>query len=271
MLPFTGNPQTQKGRSRRGRSTAWRVVALLPFLALLALAAATAFVFGIVGERGGNVQAAGITVTATATGSLSPPTASFPNTVTNGDFLIWSGAGIIGDGIDEQTSWTFDFTTDPNFASFPASAPLASALLTLTLTPKAVDINTDIVRIEGFSDVVTAAIQGLPVGVTNTVELELLDFYSSNDILGVFTAGAGQIPMGYGDDAIVSFAQLDLESAGAVGGVVELVGSGWDAPAHAAEGSGSSSPPYAAIAGAAAAAVGALAAGGWLARRRWAR
>jgi hypothetical protein len=57
---------------------------------------------------------------------------------------------------------------------------------------------------------------------------------------------------------------------GPVGGTTELLVGGPDSPGTPAEGSGSSSPPYAAIAGAVAAAV-ALAAGGWYARRRWMR
>ncbi|MGB6895779.1 MAG: prenyltransferase/squalene oxidase repeat-containing protein, partial [Dehalococcoidia bacterium] len=57
----------------------------------------------------------------------------------------------------------------------------------------------------------------------------------------------------------------------AVGGIVEIPVSASDAPASAANASGSSSPPYAAIAGAAATAALALTAGGWYARRRWLR
>ena len=55
---------------------------------------------------------------------------------------------------------------------------------------------------------------------------------------------------------------------GPVGGMTELLVDGADSPARAAEGSGSSGPPYAAIAGAAAATALALTAGGWYARRR---
>ncbi len=56
---------------------------------------------------------------------------------------------------------------------------------------------------------------------------------------------------------------------GPVGGILELLVDGSDSPASAAEGSGSSALPYAAIAGAAAAV--ALVAGTWYARRRWLR
>ena len=53
-----------------------------------------------------------------------------------------------------------------------------------------------------------------------------------------------------------------------VGGVVELPVDSSGAPASAAEHSGSSSPPYAAIAGVVAAGTPALTAGAWYARRR---
>jgi hypothetical protein len=58
---------------------------------------------------------------------------------------------------------------------------------------------------------------------------------------------------------------------GPVRGTTDLPVDGAEAPARAAEGSGSSAPPYAAIAGAVAAAALAMAAGGWYARRRWLR
>jgi hypothetical protein len=158
-----------------------------------------------------------ITVTDTATGSLRPRPAPFPDTVTNGDFLISPNPACTavtcpttGDGVDEFISWKFDFTGDPDFASFSSSVPLTSARLTLTLTPRHPLITTDTVRIEGLPDIVTPVIQGLAVGITATIQLDLLSFYTSGDILGVFAANAGQLPMLYQDDAIVSFAQLDL-------------------------------------------------------------
>ena len=53
-----------------------------------------------------------------------------------------------------------------------------------------------------------------------------------------------------------------------VGGITEILVDSSDSPARAAEGAGSSGPPYGAIAGGLAAAAVALAAGGWYARRR---
>jgi len=176
--------------------------------ALLALLVLTVAVPGV---------ALGLTITDTATGSLTPSVAPFDQNVLNGDFLILSNLGCVpqvacptGDGSDETTVWTFDFTADPDFPSFPPGGPLVSAALTLTLTPKNGLITTDLVRIEGLANIITPVIQGLPVDVTSTISLELLDFYSSGDILGILGANAGQLPMVYGDDSIVSFARMDL-------------------------------------------------------------
>src|SRR5215208_1491347 len=158
-------------------------------------------------------------ISATASGSISPQTASFPATVTNGDFLISPNPNctpqtcpLTGDGFDDITTWTFDFTKDPGFASFSTSKPLASTLLTLTLTPKHSLVATDTVRIEPLVDIVAPVIQSLPVDQTSTIQLELLDFYSSADILGVLSANGGLIPMSYQDDAIIASARLDLSN-----------------------------------------------------------
>jgi hypothetical protein len=134
---------------------------------------------------------------------------------TDGDFTYDGnpGATPVGDGNDETVTWTFDFTTDPDFPSFPALGPLTSALLTMTLTPQNGLISTDLFRIDGLTNVITPIIQSLSVGVSSTVSIELLDFYTSADILGVLGAHAGSLPMVYGDDALFTFAQLDLTAA----------------------------------------------------------
>jgi len=153
-----------------------------------------------------------LTITATASGNPTPTPAPSTATLTNGDFLIGANplAPLTGDGIDEETTWTFDFTGDPSFPFFSSSLPLTSALLTLTLTPGDVLINTDVVLIEGLAQITTSKIQTLPVGLTSTIYLQLLDFYSSADILRVFTGNADKIPMRYGKNAIISSAQLEL-------------------------------------------------------------
>jgi len=170
-----------------------------------------------------------LTITATASGSEAPVQTTFPNTVINGDFEIKSnglpGAEIVGDGADEATFWSLDFTGDPNFASFPAMGPLVSVWLTLTLTPKVPGPGG--VGSDGFSIRELSTAQLLPQAIRDflqtridqltTIEIELTDFYPAQDILdtvlndtGAPGNGAGQVALFYGDDAIVSFAQLDL-------------------------------------------------------------
>lgn len=159
------------------------------------------------------------TISAEVTGSPEPQVienASPEDTVTNGDFEIArTSEGVnntLGDGIDETTTWTFDFSQDPNFDNFP-SAPLASARLELTLIPQSTLVAFDIVRIEGLSDITSPPqFQNLPTGTPTTVELDLLDFYTSDEILQVLSSGNGQMPMFYADDSIVTSARLSLTS-----------------------------------------------------------
>lgn len=152
-----------------------------------------------------------ISISATSRGSLMLTTDGFPKTVTNGDFLISGRENTrVGDGKDERTDWTFDFTGDPNLSALSTTELLSSAKLTLTLTT-CCKIETDKVTIRSLPSIETNLIMGLPRNTTQTVELELLDFYSSSDILGVLNKGTGgTLPMAYFDDAIVSFAQLEL-------------------------------------------------------------
>jgi hypothetical protein len=156
-----------------------------------------------------------ITITANASGSLVPPTAVFPNAVQNGDFSITGNPGAIdvGEGVDEETRWTFDLTSDSAFPFFSPTLGLAAATLTLTLTPRNQLIITDLVRIDvaGFGNI-TGPIQVLPVNVTSTIQIDLLaqPTYTPAAILAALNAGAGKIPMVYGDDSIVSAARLEL-------------------------------------------------------------
>lgn len=155
-----------------------------------------------------------IKITATASGSLTPPMASDVD-VPNGDFLIINNSfrGLItGDGLDEATEWTFDFAGDPNFPLFSPLRPLTSALLTLTLTPVHEGVTTDAVRIETLPFIYGPPISTSPVGETKPVLIQLLEKlgYTSSAILGILFGGSGKIPMHYNDDAIVSSAKLEL-------------------------------------------------------------
>jgi hypothetical protein len=156
---------------------------------------------------------------AEAIGSPTPDQlqdASLEDTITNGDFVIGRAEGentTLGDGIDEQTTWTFDFSQDPDFAVFPTADSLASARLTLTLTPTSPLITFGTVKIEGMSAIKPAQFQNLPINTTSTIQLELLDFYTSERILEILSRDSqGQIPMFYSGGATVSLARLDLTS-----------------------------------------------------------
>lgn len=168
-----------------------------------------------------------ITITAIASGSLTPSTAIGENVV-NGDFLILRNRlapdEITGDGSDEETSWTFYFNEDPNFSLFSPSQPLTSVLLTLTLTPKDKEpggipgVTTDGFWIDTLGYVGTPEeFQSLPLDEPATITFELLNrvpSYTSTAILGILFSidgfFGGRISMHYQDDAIISFAKLEL-------------------------------------------------------------
>jgi len=162
-----------------------------------------------------------IPITATAKGSQTPEVDDPPFTtdpiVENEDFTITPDGFDschtlpLGDGVNEGTSWSFDFKTDPEFQCFPTSLPLASALLTLELTPKSSPF-TDAFTLDGLSPIITPTIQELPIGVPSAIQIELANFYHNMSLTRLFKAKNGSIPAFYADDAIVSFAELTLTS-----------------------------------------------------------
>ncbi|MBE9042166.1 PEP-CTERM sorting domain-containing protein [Oscillatoriales cyanobacterium LEGE 11467] len=171
------------------------------------------------------VEAIAATISATASGSFSPGFGTFPDPLVNGDFTITplsnAPRGRVGNGSDEITTWDFDFTNDPSFSSFSTSEDLTSALLTLTLR-SGFDIASDTFKIVGLPDIEDIDVfQNLGRREVGTFTFDLLDYYTSNDIFDVFSGStAGFIPMEYRDDAILSFAQLDLSIAEATSATV---------------------------------------------------
>ncbi len=179
------------------------------------VAAVTALVFGALGGEGGKVEATHtVTITAEANGDLPPLPPPLDCPYINGDFTISLVAANVppcGDGNNEVTAWTLDFTNEDNFQEC-FEGVLTSAKLTLTLTPLGVLPGTDTVGIVGLGP-----IPGFPqtfafgVSSSNFPPLELIPgVYTGPAILGVYTANGGKIPTGYQDDAIVSFARLEL-------------------------------------------------------------
>ena len=157
------------------------------------------------------------TIQAVATGGIFPHQVQPPATVTNGDFLITGNEGSdepVGDGRNEKTTWALDFSSQIGFKGFPISASLQSALLTIKIMPGGLNVSTDSINIKGLIPIRTPLIQNVPVDRPSIVRLELLDFYSSSDILDVLAASVnGELPMEYRDDAVVSYAKLMLISS----------------------------------------------------------
>ena len=155
-------------------------------------------------------------ITAIATGSPTPSKVTAPDAVTNGDFLIQANQSgsldpLVGDGWDESTSWTFDFTQDPDFSSLTDSTLLASAQLTLTLKPTHQFVNTDSLWLKDLG-LITKPIQSLRAGKTKTITIDLFDYFSPDQVVQALQSNAGKVSAVYQDDAIVSFAKLELST-----------------------------------------------------------
>jgi len=144
------------------------------------------------------------------------PAASLPD----GDFTIidhdLTSTSMLGDGHNDRTSWVFNFQNDHNYVPF-LSETLVSAYLTLKLTPKNSLVTTDGVRLDGL-DCIGGASECLPSNVFNlvplfqltTVQIELLDYYTSSQIRGLYNNNFGLITAQYADDSTISSATLHL-------------------------------------------------------------
>jgi hypothetical protein len=156
-----------------------------------------------------------LTISAKAFGTTTPGRAKGTVPITNGDFTIRSNGDLprltTGDGIDEATTWAFKLKQDTNWPSFDAANGLESAELVLTITPKNKLITTDVVYIKGLESIATSVIRSLPLDITQTITLDLLDEgYSADDVLKVLDDNNGKLPMVYADDAIISYAEIRL-------------------------------------------------------------
>ncbi len=170
-----------------------------------------------------------VPITATATGSKIPPVKEPPFVeaeliVKNGIFSITAASfdpghiQSLGDGINELTSWDFNFSSDPEFKFFSSSNPLKTARLNLELTPKDNLFATDAFQIDGLGSIGAGSdadyhsniFSNLILNETQMVTLNLLDFYSSIDLLSIYKANNGILPASFADDSVVSYARLDL-------------------------------------------------------------
>lgn len=179
----------------------------------------------------GSAQAVSITASAYALNPIPPVTVDASQDLQNGDFLIKAnpGAGVghvTGDGVDETTLWSFDFTADPNYAAFVAGGAITSARLSFRLSTQFfIDGVGPWTDISFPSDGVTSLFPGwaIPSTMTGTLGTWTSGPASTDLILNVGIDGAqlkqfladfnGHIPMLYADDAVVGFAQLELINA----------------------------------------------------------
>lgn len=175
----------------------------LPIVAMISIAAGSLIPH--------TALAATLTSTAIGKTDITPITNPATPFLKNGDFLIQRmnpGKGNLGDGKNEKTWWNFDFS--PTLTSITDT--LSSAFLSLTLTPE-FKSNNDGVRIRGNKygfDFITEPFANLTSGQSQTVEINLFDYYSPSQILSYFNDKGGRFKMEYSDDSLVSRAELTL-------------------------------------------------------------
>ncbi len=158
-------------------------------------------------------SSAAISIGSEKFGSTTPGIVSGDQDLVNGDFLIHKNllAPTTGDGTDEATTWSFDLSSDANYAAFVAAGgPITSAVLTLTLTQYyAEGPVTDLVRpVDLFPNIEMPHF--LSAGETGSIQFQLLDYYSASDLWNFIQANNGSMPMIYADDAIVSYANIRI-------------------------------------------------------------
>lgn len=105
--------------------------------------------------------------------------------------------------INDYTSWSFDF------AGIDFLTPIDQAQLTLQVLPKAEKFDNDRVQIEGLGWIGGIAPDSFAINVEESISLDLLQNYSSVDILSAFTSDH-QLPLRFEDDACVKSATLKL-------------------------------------------------------------
>lgn len=197
---------------------------------LVAVAVPLALVFG-----NSSKASAFVSISSTLTGSANPNRV-FDTSLQNGDFTSTANPGnptttTLGDGLDENTWWIFDYSNDQNLGAFRNAVTggneITSALLTLTLQ-----------RNGGFNDTFYGAQKGIAMSTLQnsgvitssnanpqTFTIDLFDYgFTSAGIFGELDAstasnrnvaiapdaGQNQILFAYQDDALISGASLVL-------------------------------------------------------------
>jgi len=176
-------------------------------------------------------------VTMTAANAFALPVVTISDSITS--FIVVSQAQFAlpsGDGKNERYVGEFDFNSNPDWALF--SDPTffddlsLNATLTLTIIPREKLVSNDGFYLGGIKDLTDEVIGlpeiflfgspglGLPVpplsvspdNTSYTYQVNLLDFYSPDALLNEVLGGdvPGGVWFRYGDDAVVTYAELKL-------------------------------------------------------------
>jgi hypothetical protein len=158
-------------------------------------------------------------ITAVAHGSPVPHVPSPPPVLLpNGDFTIEANEETtqpIGNGINEKTTWMFDFREHPAFNAFLAGRGLEEARLVVVIVPKEAHVTTDSVKIiDGDLPTISLPRGEYQLGLPTAIQFDLLrecEGYDEEGILTAFKEGEhGLIKMLYEEDAVVCHAAMAL-------------------------------------------------------------
>ncbi len=176
-------------------------------------------------------QAATITASAFAAQAIPSAPVDASLNLVNGDFTILAnpaaGVGhVTGDGVDETTRWTFDFSSHPEYAAALADGHIVQARLTFRLATQFFVAGagpwTDIAfATDGTSSVfpgwnIPSFLSGtLGTWEMGTITTDLIGNVGVNgtELFNFMASRGGQLPFQYADDAVVGFAQLTLVTA----------------------------------------------------------
>jgi hypothetical protein len=158
-------------------------------------------------------------ITAVAHGSSAPHVPSPPPvSLSNGSFTIEANEETtqpIGNGINEKTTWMFDFREAPAFNAFLAGKGLKEARLVVVIVPKEAHVATDSVKINA-ADLPPISLPKMEyrLGLPTAIQFDLLKECQGYDAEGILTAfeegERGLIGMLYEEDAIVCHAAMAL-------------------------------------------------------------
>lgn len=176
-------------------------------------------------------HAVSMTATVNAASAL-PATVPVTQNLVNGDFLILANlitdpvGHVTGDGVDEHTTWAFDFSAHPDLPQFLADGQIVQATMSITLhsgffidgfgPPGAITYPNDgiggVFPLWNLSGQMTG-VSGQYSRATFTTDLLVDPGMSGADLMNWLTSHGNTVPMIFADDAIVVDSSLTLVSA----------------------------------------------------------